>query len=166
MLDVATWFAVFHTIQLVLIGLVALSVLLIADAFGLANTWAIRLGLGMFLVFFSAYDTLAGIGSGLAMWKARDLSPIQQEGVLAAVQNWPSLGPPFALSILGTLGWVIAVGTLAIAAYRQRTRRGVWIALALAAVLLLGGHPFPAGTLALGSLFVAACLLERSSRRQ
>ncbi len=74
MLDVATWFAVFHAIQLVLIGLVALSVLLLADTLGMANTWAIRLGLGMFLVFFSAYDTLAGIGTGLAMRSARELS--------------------------------------------------------------------------------------------
>ena len=166
MLDVATWFAVFHAIQLVLIGLVALSVLLLADTLGMANTWAIRLGLGMFLVFFSAYDTLAGIGTGLAMRSARELSPTQQEGVLAVVQDWPGLGPPFALSILGTLGWVIAVGALAITAYRQRTPRGVWIALALAAVFLLGGHPFPAGTLAFGSFFVAACLLEWNFHRQ
>ena len=121
MLDVATWFAVFHAIQLVLIGFVALSVLLLADTLGMANTWAIRLGLGMFLVFFSAYDTLAGIGTGLAMRSARELSATQQEGVLAVVQDWPGLGPPFALSILGTLGWVIAVGALAITAYRQRT---------------------------------------------
>ena len=92
MLDVATWFAVFHAIQLVLIGLVALSVLLLADTLGMANTWAIRLGLGMFLVFFSAYDTLAGIGTGLAMRSARELSATQQEGVLAVVQDWPGLG--------------------------------------------------------------------------
>ncbi len=92
--------------------------------------------------------------------------PTQQEGVLAVVQDWPGLGPPFALSILGTLGWVIAVGALAITAYRQRTPRVVWIALALAAVFLLGGHPFPAGTLAFGSFFVAAFLLEWSFHRQ
>ena len=113
MLDVATWFATFHVIQLVLIGLVALSVLLLADTFGRANAWVTRLGLGIFLVFFSAYDTLAGIGTGLAMRKARELSPTQQDGVLAVVEDWPGLGPPFALSILGTLGWVIAVGALA-----------------------------------------------------
>ena len=119
----------------------------------------------MFLVFFSAYDTLAGIGTGLAMRSARELSATQQEGVLAVVQDWPGLGPPFALSILGTLGWVIAVGALAITAYRQRTPRGVWIALALAALFLLGGHPFPAGTLAFGSFFVAAFLLEWNFHR-
>ncbi|HEY5787630.1 MAG TPA: hypothetical protein VIT65_22920 [Microlunatus sp.] len=166
MLEVATWFAIFHAIQLVLIGLVGLSVLLLADTFGPTNTWATRVGLGLFLVFFSAYDTLAGIGTGLAMWKARNLSATQQDGVLAVVQDWPGLGAPFALSILGTAGWVIAVGALALTAYRQRTPHRVWIVLGLAALSLLGGHPFPAGTLAFGSFFVAALLVERQSTRR
>ncbi len=66
-MDVATWFLGFHLIQLVLIGLVALSVLLLADEFGRAMSWAVRLGVGIFLVFYSAYDAVAGIGTGLAM---------------------------------------------------------------------------------------------------
>jgi hypothetical protein len=160
MLDVATWFAIFHVIQLVLIGLVGLSVLLLADTFGHSSSWVTRVGLGIFLVFFSAYDTLAGIGTGLAMRTARGLPATQQEGVLAVVQDWPGLGSPFALSILGTAGWVIAVGALSLTAYRQRAPRRVWIALGLAALVLLGGHPFPAGTFAFGSFFVAAVLAE------
>ena len=160
MLEVASWFATFHAIQLVLIGLVALSVLLLADTFGRANAWVTRIGLGSFLVFFSAYDTIAGIGTGLAMRTARQLSATQQDGVLTVVENWPGLGPPFALSILGTAGWVLAVTGLAWAAYRQNAPRGVWIMLALASFFLLGGHPFPAGTLAFGSFFVAALTVE------
>ena len=166
MLDAATWFASFHVIQLVLIGLVALSILLLADSFGRANAWVTRLGLGIFLVFFSAYDTLAGIGTGLAMRSARDLSATQQAGVLEVVKDWPALGPPFALSIVGTLGWVIAVGALAAAARRLGAPRRVWILLGLAAVFLLAGHPFPGGTLAFGSLFLAALLTEWDARRQ
>ncbi len=95
----------------------------------------------------------------------RHLSATQQDGILAAVQDWPGFGPPFALSILGTAGWVIAVGALALTAYRQRIPRRVWIALGLAALFLLGGHPFPAGTLAFGSFFIAAFLLEWNSHR-
>jgi hypothetical protein len=63
-MDVSTWFAAFHVIQLVLIGLIALSVLLLADGFRYASAWAMRLGIGTFLVFFSAYDAVAGIGAG------------------------------------------------------------------------------------------------------
>ena len=160
LLDASTWFAWFHVIQLVLTGLVALSVLLLAADYGRANAWTTRLGIGVFLVFFSAYDTLAGIGTGLAMHTARDLPAAQQEGVFAVVKDWPGVGPVFALSIVGTLGWVVAVGALALAARRLGASRPEWIALALAAVFLLGGHPFPQGTLAFGSLFVAVLFHE------
>ncbi len=163
-MDVATWFAVFHAIQLVLIGLVALSVLLLADDLGRATAWATRLGVGLFMVFFSAYDTLAGLGTGLAMRSARDLSVTQQEGVFEVVKDWPAVGPPFALSVLGTLGWVVAVGALAFAARRQGAPRIVWIFLLLAAVFLLAGHPFPGGTLAFGCFFVGALLYEIKAR--
>jgi hypothetical protein len=117
------------------------------------------------LVFFSGYDTLAAIGTGLTVREVRDLSPSRQDGVLAVVQDWPGLGPPFALAILGTAGWVIVVGALAVATYRQASRRRVWIALGLAALFLLGGHPFPAGTLAFGCFFLAALSVEWDSRR-
>jgi hypothetical protein len=160
LLDASTWFAWFHVIQLVLTGLVALSVLLFAADYGRANAWTTRLGIGAFMVFFSAYDTLAGIGTGLAMHTARDLPAAQQEGVFAVVKDWPGVGPVFALSIMGTLGWVVAVGALVLADRRLGASRLEWIALALAAVFLMGGHPFPWGTLAFGSLFVAVLFHE------
>lgn len=37
-------------------------------------------GIGLFLVFFSAYDAVAGIGTGLAMRSARDLSAAHKTG--------------------------------------------------------------------------------------
>lgn len=160
LLDASTWFAWFHVIQLVLTGLVAMSVLLIAADYGRAKAWATRLGIGAFLLFFSSYDTLAGIGTGLAMHTARDLPAAQQVGVFTVVKDWPGVGPVFALSVLGTLGWVLAVGTLALAARRLGAVRAEWITLALAPVFLLGGHPFPLGTLAFGSLFVAMAVHE------
>lgn len=160
LMDVSTWFAGFHVIQLLLTGLVAMSVLLLADSFGRANAWVTRLGVGVFLVFFSAYEAVAGIATGLAMRSARDLSAVQQEGVFDVVKDWPAVGSPFALSIVGTLGWLAAVGALALAARHQGAPRLEWIFVALAAVLLIGGHPFPAGTLAFACFFAAALLHE------
>src|ERR671918_1984714 len=160
LMDASTWFAGFHVIQLALTGLVALSVLLLADGFGRANAWVTRVGVGVFLVFFSAYDAAAGIGTGLAMRSARDLSAVQQEGVFDVVKDWPAAGAPFALSIVGTLGWVAAVGALALAARRDGAPRREWIFIGLAAVCLLGGHPFPQGTLAFGCFFIGALLHE------
>jgi hypothetical protein len=161
-MDVATWFAAFHAIQLVLLGLVALSVLLLADEFGAAGAWTTRLGIGVFVLFFSAYDAVAGIATGLAMRSARDLSPAEQNGVWETVKDWPGFDPPvFALNIVGTLGWVVALVGVALAARRAEAPRAQWILIALAGLFLMGGHPFPAGTIAFGCLFIAALLHER-----
>ena len=160
LMDASTWFAGFHVIQLALTGLVGLSVLLLADSFGRASAWVTRLGVGVFLVFFSAYDAVAGIGTGLAMRSARDLSAVQQEGVFDVVKDWPAVGPPFALSIVGTLSWVAAVGALALTARREGAPQREWIFIGLAALFLLGGHPFPQGTLAFGCFFIGALLHE------
>ena len=161
-MDVATWFAAFHAIQLLLIGLVAVSVLILADEFGAAGAWTTRLGIGVFLIFFSAYDAVAGFSTGLAMRSARDLAAAQQEVVFQTVKDWPGFDPPvFALNIIGTLGWVVALVGLALIARRAGAARSEWIFLGLAGVFLLGGHPFPFGTITFGCLFIAALLHER-----
>jgi hypothetical protein len=161
LMDASTWFMVFHLIQLPLVLLVALSVILLADSFGRASAWTTRAGIGLFLVFFSAYDTLAGVATGYAMRKARDLPAAGQDAVFDVVEEWPSLDPvAFPLSIVGAGGWLIALVALAVAARRAGARWYQWVLIALAGIFLLGGHPFPAGTLAFGCLFLAALLRE------
>lgn len=162
-MDVATWFATFHVIQLVLVGGVAATVLILADAFGVTRRWTTTLGIGAFLIFFSAYDAVAGIATGLAMRSARDLPPAQQTGVWETVKDWPGFDPPvFALNVVGTLGWVVALVGVALAARRAGAGRLEWVFILLAGLFLLGGHPFPFGTVAFGCLFVAALLHVRA----
>ena len=166
LMDASTWFMAYHMIQLPLIGLVAISVFLLADGFGRASTWPVCLGMGTFLMFFSAYDTLAGIGTGLAMRGTRGLSESQQDTVFDLVKTWPAADPwVFWLSIVGTGGWILALGYLTITARAGGVPRAQWIFLGLAAFFLLLGHPAPFGTLAFGSLFIAAVIHERSYSR-
>lgn len=165
-MEIATWFATFHAIQLVLIGLVAVSVAILADELGAARAWSTRLGMGVFLIFFSAYDAIAGIATGLAMRTARDLPTAQREGVWETVKDWPGLDPPvFAINIVGTLGWVVALVGIALIARRARVARSEWVFIGLAGFFLLGGHPFPFGTIAFGCLFIAALLHVRTTAR-
>ena len=160
-MDVATWFAAFHIIQLVLTGLVVISVLLLADELGALHAWSTRLGIGAFLIFFSAYDAVAGIATGLALRRARDLPAVQQEAVWQTVKDWPGFDATvFTLGVVGTLGWVVALVGVALAARRLGAPRTEWILIALAGVFLLGSHPFPFGTIAFGCLFVAAVVHE------
>ena len=154
------WFMWFHFIQVPLIGLMALAVyLLTAGMEGLAagvSRWAI----GVFAVFFSAYDAAAGIGTGYALRNARGLSAGAQEAIYEAVKDMPVVSLIFGLSVVGTLGWVVALVAAAMALRRAGASLGPFILLILAGVFLMGGHPYPAGTLAFGSFFLAAAWLE------
>jgi hypothetical protein len=164
--DAATWFVAYHMIQLPLIGLVAVSVLVLADRFGRASAWPTCVGMGSFLLFFASYDTLAGIGTGLAMRSARELPSSEQDAVFDIVRDWPALDPAVLwLSLLGTGGWVLAVGYIAFVARASGASRAQWIPLGMAAFFLMGGHPFPFGTIAFGSLLVAVVVHERQTRR-
>jgi hypothetical protein len=100
------------------------------------------------------------------MRTARDLPAAQQQGVWETVKDWPGWDPPvFAINIVGTLGWVVALVGIALIARRAGVARREWVFVALAGVFLIGGHPAPFGTLAFGCLFLAALLHVWTSGR-
>src|SRR3712207_4538466 len=125
----------------------------------------LRWAIGVFAVFFSAYDAAAGIATGYALRNAQGLSAEGQAAVYEAVKDMPELSLIFGLSIVGIGAWVVALIAAAIALRRAGAFRGPFILLILAGVLLMGGHPFPAGTLAFGCFFVAAAWLELAPGR-
>ena len=161
-MDVAGWFALFHAIQLVLFPLLVVSIALLAQNLGVFGHWVTRLGLVLVLVFFSAYDAIAGIATGLAMRAARDLPLAEQNAVFEVVKDWPGTEPAvFSIGAVAVVGMVLALAMLTIGARRRQVGRGPVILLTLATVVALGGHPFPFGTVAFGCLFFAALWLER-----
>ena len=165
-MDVAGWFALFHAIQLVLFPFLTLSIALLAQNLGVFGHWITRLGLVVVLVFFSAYDAIAGIATGLAMRAARDLSVAEQNAVFEVVKDWPGTEPAvFAIGAVAVVGMVLALAMLTIGARRLQVGRGPVILLALATIVALGGHPFPFGTVAFGCLFLAALWLDRIGYR-
>jgi hypothetical protein len=154
------WFMWFHFIQVPLIGLMALAVYLLTDGLEGRAASVSRWAIGVFAVFFSAYDAAAGIGTGYALRNAQGLSAGAQDAIYEAVKDMPVLSLIFGLSIVGTLGWVVALIAAARALRGAGASLGPFILLILAGVFLMGGHPYPAGTLAFGSFFVAAWWLE------
>jgi len=158
------WFMWFHIIQVPLIGLIALAVYLLTDGLEGRAVSVSRWSIGVFAVFFSAYDAAAGIGTGYALRNAQGLSAEGQAAVYETVKDLPLFSLPFGLSIVGTLGWAVALIAAAIALRRAGASRGPFVLLILAGVLLMGGHPFPAGTLAFGCFFLAAAWLEIARR--
>jgi hypothetical protein len=157
------WFLWFHMIQLVLTGLIALAVYLLTDGLEGRAVSVSRWAIGVFAVFFSAYDAAAGIATGFMLRGAQVLSVEEQTAIYETAIDMPGLSLIFVLSIVGTGAWVVAVIAAAIALRRAGASRGPFVLLILAAVFLLGGHPFPGGTLAFGCFFLAAAWLELAS---
>jgi hypothetical protein len=159
------WFMWFHFIQLPLIGLIALAVYLLTDGLEGRAVSVSRWAIGVFAVFFSAYDAAAGIATGYALRNAQGLSAGAQAAVYEAVKDMPVLSLIFGLSVVGTLAWVVALIAAAMALRRAGASRVPFILLILAGVFLMGGHPYPAGTLAFGSFFLATAWLELAQGR-
>jgi len=159
----ADWFFWFHMIQLPLVALVAVSVFLLTS--GLQNRMASisRWAAAVFAAFFSAYDAAAGIATGFAWRQAQDMSASDQAAVVEATKDLPGVSLIFLISIIGTGAWVVAVVAAAIAVRRNGAPRGPYILLIMSGIFLLGGHPFPAGTVAFTCFLAAAVWLERAA---
>ena len=158
------WFMWFHIIQVPLIGLIALAVYLLTGGLEGRAVSVSRWAIGVFAVFFSAYDAAAGIGTGYALRNAQGLSAEGQAAVYEVVKNLPLFSLPFSFSVVGTLGWAVALIASAIALRRAGASRGPFVLLVLAGVFLMGGHPYPQGTLAFGCFVLAAAWLELAQR--
>jgi hypothetical protein len=154
------WFMWFHIIQLPLTGLIALAVYLLTQGLEGRAVRVSRWAIGVFAVFFSAYDAAAGIATGYALRNAQGLSAGAQEAIHEAVIDMPGLSLIFGLSIVGTGAWVVALIAAAMALRHAGASRGPFVLLILAGVFLMGGHPSPGGTLAFGCFFVATAWLE------
>jgi hypothetical protein len=159
------WFMWFHIIQVPLIGLIALAVYLLTEGLEGRALRVSRWAIAVFAVFFSAYDAAAGIATGYALRNAQGLPQGAQEAIHEAVIDMPGLSLIFGLSIVGTGAWVVSLIATAMALRRAGAPLGPFILLILAGAFLLGGHPFPAGTLAFGSFFLATAWLELAPGR-
>jgi hypothetical protein len=159
------WFMWFHFIQVPLIGLIALAVYLLTEGLQGRAVMVSRWAIGVFAVFFSAYDAAAGIGTGYALRNARGLSASAQQAIYEAVKDMPVVSLIFVLSVVGSLAWVVALVCAAMALRRAGASLGPFILVILAGLFFLGGHPYPAGTLAFGCFFLAAAWLELAPGR-
>jgi hypothetical protein len=135
-LEQGGWFLWFHMIQLVLTGLIALAVYLLTDGLTGRAVSISRWAIGVFAVFFSAYDAAAGIATGFVLLSAREVSAEEQTAVYETAIDMPGLSLTFVLSIVGTVAWVVAVIAAAIALRRAGASRGPFVLLMLAGVFL------------------------------
>jgi len=83
---------------------VALAVYLLTEGAEGRAVSVSRWAIGVFTVFFSAYDAAAGIATGFVLRNAQDLPAGAQEAVYEAVKDMPELSLIFGLSLATTFG--------------------------------------------------------------
>ncbi|MGK7945719.1 MAG: hypothetical protein AB4058_14750 [Microcystaceae cyanobacterium] len=159
------WWLMLHLLQLPLFGLLGLAVIILVNNLqGRAATIS-RIGIGFFIVFYTALDSIMGIAGGLLIRSARDLSPNVQ---IFASQQFNVLlldpivgGSTFSvIGILGGGGWAIGVIAAAIAlAYDGASRFS--IVLLIASGILFGiSHVPPLGPLGMACFLIAVASIE------
>jgi len=169
-LDLGAWMVV-HYLQIVLFPLAALALsFLVRGRPGFAAGLC-RVGAFLFGVTWVAFDTAAGVTTGLLVAAARASgAPDAWRPPIMTVWTHPIVGggatpdsaPPL-LAVAGSLAWMI--GCLA-AAFVLRRAGSSWIPVALLAIsavsfLVFRSHTWPGGPLAFGGLAAAAAWTRR-----
>lgn len=127
---VDTWLLL-HVLLLPLFGLLGVCLYVLSRGYSRPVAATARIGIAVYLVSYVAFEAIAGIATGLLVREARTLPPAQREGVAAAVGAISE--PIVALALVGTLGAVVAVASIAVLLRRSGAPLG--------AVVLLGGVP-------------------------
>jgi hypothetical protein len=173
-LDAGTWLAV-HYAQILLFPLAALAVTaLVHDQAGFASAIC-RVAMFLFAVSYVAFDTAAGVVTGILVDAAQKSSnPESWRAAIDAI--WtnpviggsPLLGAPF-FAVLGSVA--LSVGTVFAAIVLKRAGSS-WEPISLLALSGFGigifkTHAWPGGPVTFGGIAIAAAwiLWEQNSRR-
>jgi hypothetical protein len=117
--------------MLPLLGLFGGSLFLLLDGYAGPVATIGRVGVGIYLTFYVAFEAIAGVVTGLLTHKAHTVPAEQQAGVAAAIDSL--VVPSLMLGFVGTVGAFIAVVSIGIVLRRSGAP--------LLPVFLLGGAP-------------------------
>ena len=159
------WLAV-HVVQLLLLGLLAATLWLLVEGCATRAATVCRVALVPFLTFYSAFDAVVGIGTGMTVGLLRGLDgPARAVAVQQSQAFWNArLTPGTAIFLVvgvAVLSWLVAAGAAAVALRQAGAGRTVAGLVALAGALFAIGHPFPWGTAAMACLGTATWLRVR-----
>jgi len=177
------WWFTLHMIQTPMVGLVAVGLWLLADkvasATGLAATlfaWLARVTTFVFFVYYTALDSIGGIGLSKTieiterLAQEGQLTPEQLKGVEQVLnQTWTNEwvgGVGSCISLTGS--WAAFFSALFVAIALFLAKKAPWPAL----ILLVGfgwelqvSHTMPHGPIAFGLLIISAFWIWWSARR-
>jgi hypothetical protein len=166
--DNVTRFLVVHIGMMLFIPLMAVVVLLLLRGVEGTAAWISRIALVPFVVFYSAWEVLQGIGVGIL---ANELNGLPQAGQALRenlVQDFAEhvlIGPFGVFGSIGPIGLIVAAIAAGVALYRHAGAPvSVPVVLSISG-LLITAHPPPYGPTGLALFIVAVLLYVRSQSR-
>ena len=115
--DVDAWMFV-HTAFLFATPVLGIAAYVLLHGLSSRAATVSRVALVFFLVFYTAYETSVGIGTGILVDHANGLPAAEQAVVADAIQDYnrnPILTDPSLSLVLGTFGWITAMIAAAVA---------------------------------------------------
>jgi hypothetical protein len=161
--DVVDRWLFVHVGQLVLTPLLVLAVWRLLDGLDFRSAKVARAAAVVWAVFFTAYDSIQGITTGLLVRFAdADLTGAEQAGVARGLDYLVSdtllAGNISAIGLIGNCAWfAVAIGG-AVALSKAGAGKGAVIAMALSTVFVMHTAPAAIGLIAFA---IAGVLLER-----
>jgi hypothetical protein len=161
-----TWWTVLHILQLPLLALVALSVYLVVAGFPGRAAMVSRAGLAVFVVFYTAYDSITGIASGIIVQETRSFSSEEQSVAEPLVNSLFLGGGPYTfITALAMLGWIISTIAAAVAMSRVGVARLPVGLMVLAAIAFGITHEPPFGPIGMAAFAGSIALMEFAPQR-
>jgi hypothetical protein len=163
--DVDAWLFV-HTTMLLVTPLLGIAAYMLLRGLESRAATVSRIALVFFLVFYTAYEVTVGLGTGVLVDYADDLSPAEQAAVAGAIQDYNGnaiLADPSIALVLGFFGWVVAMLAGAVALRHAGAGWPVTLLVGFSALFAL--HPPPIGPVGLVCFACAGVLIERARAR-
>jgi hypothetical protein len=162
--DVTRWLVV-HVGMLLFIPLMAAAIYLLVRGVDGTAAMVSRIALAPFVVFYSAWEALYGIGNGILADQVNDLPQSERATGSALIQDFsenPLIMNLGVFAVIGALGLIVATIAAGLA-LRNRAGAPLSVAILLSlSGLLVTAHPPPFGPAGLICFVAAALLFWRS----
>lgn len=158
------WMGV-HVVQLFLVLLLGLALWFLTEGLSGRAATVSRVATAFFLVFYAAFDSVVGIGTGLLARLVDGVPGLDPAAASELVDRYwaarvrPPVGPLIGVA---QLSWVAAVIAAALALRSHRAPRAVVVLLFVAAIAFGIDHPVPTGTVGMLAVLAANVLLHRN----
>jgi hypothetical protein len=166
--DKVTRFLVVHIGMMLFIPLIAAVVYLLLRGVEGTAAWVSRIALVPFVVFYSAWEVLQGIGVGILANELNGLpqaEPALREELVQDFAEHALIGPFSVFGSIGSMGLIVATIAAGVALYRHAGAPvSVPVLLAISG-LLITVHPPPYGPAGLVLFTAAVVLYARSQAR-